>query len=152
MDYYYFWVVKYVVGCPLFYLKNRMKFLYKCQSQCLSLKGTVRKKKYFLFLIALLDFSPIKTEQGLRRTRKLRQCTNWKENLRICELAKASNKKNWSFQLVCPAGPSSWSVQLDRQVVFIWNLDQFAYSKIFLSVCSFFFSFCLLSRGGKFWN
>ena len=43
-------------------------------------------------------------KQGLRRTRKLRQCTNWKENLRICELAKASNKKNWSVQLVHPAG------------------------------------------------
>ena len=43
-------------------------------------------------------------KQGLRRTRKLRQCTNWKANLRICKLAKASNKKNWSVQLVRPAG------------------------------------------------
>ena len=51
-------------------------------------------------------------KQGLRRTRKLRQCTNWKDNLRICELAKASNKKNWSVQLVRPAGSSSWSVQM----------------------------------------
>ena len=51
-------------------------------------------------------------KQGLRRTRKLRQCTNWKVNLRICRLAKASSKKNWSVQLVCPAGPSNWSVQL----------------------------------------
>ena len=60
--------------------------------------------------------------KGLRWTQKVRQCTNWKENLRICELAKASNRKNWSIQLVrsaglfkwsvqlvCPAGPSSWS-------------------------------------------
>ena len=36
------------------------------------------------------------TEQGLRRTRKLRQCTNWKVNLQICELAKASKIENWS--------------------------------------------------------
>ena len=56
----------------------------------------------------------VKVKQGLRRTRKLRQCTNWKENLRICELAKASNKKNWSVQLVRPAGSSSWYVQLVR--------------------------------------
>ena len=28
---------------------------------------------------------------GLRRTRKLRQCINWKENFWICILAKASN-------------------------------------------------------------
>ena len=53
-------------------------------------------------------------KQGLRRTRKLRQCTNWKVNLRICELAKASSKENWSVQLIHPAGPSSWSVQLVR--------------------------------------
>ena len=44
-------------------------------------------------------------KQGLCRTRKLRQWTNWKENLWICQLAKASNKK-----LVCPAGPFRWSV------------------------------------------
>ena len=53
-------------------------------------------------------------KQGLRRTWKLRQCTNWKENLRICELAKASNKENWSVQLIRPADPSSWFVQLIR--------------------------------------
>ena len=51
-------------------------------------------------------------KQGLRRTQKLRQCTNWKENLRVCKLAKASNKKKWSVQLVHLAGLSSWSVQL----------------------------------------
>ena len=51
-------------------------------------------------------------KQRLRRTRKLWQYTNWKVNLRMCELAKASRKENWSVQLVCPAGPSSWSVQL----------------------------------------
>ena len=50
-------------------------------------------------------------KQGLCRTRKLRQCTNLKENLRICELAKASNRNNWSVQLVCLAGPFSWPVQ-----------------------------------------
>ena len=49
-------------------------------------------------------------KQGLRRTRKLRQCTNWKVSLLICKLTKASNKENWSAQLVCPAGRSSWSV------------------------------------------
>ena len=49
-------------------------------------------------------------EQGLRRTRKLRQCTNWKVNLQICKLAKASSKENWCVQLVRPADPSSWSV------------------------------------------
>ena len=38
-----------------------------------------------------------KKKQGLRR---------------ICKLAKASNMKNWSLQLVRPAGPSSWSIQL----------------------------------------
>ena len=67
-------------------------------------------------------------KQGLCRTRKLWQCTNWKVNLKICELAKASNEESWpiqlispaggpfswSFQLVCPADPSSWSVQLVR--------------------------------------
>ena len=67
-------------------------------------------------------------KQGLRWTRKLQICTNWNINLRICELAKASNKKNWPVQLVYPAGlsswpvklanpagPSSWSVQLPRR-------------------------------------
>ena len=53
-------------------------------------------------------------KQGLCQTQKLRQCTNWKGNFRICELAKASNKNNWSVQLVRPADPSSWSVHLVR--------------------------------------
>ena len=53
-------------------------------------------------------------KQGLRRTRKLWQCTNWKVNLRIWKLAKASNRENWSVQLVRPAGSSSWYVQLVR--------------------------------------
>ena len=51
-------------------------------------------------------------KQGLRRTQKLRQSANWKVNLRICELAQASNKENWPVQLVRPASLSSWSVQL----------------------------------------
>ena len=53
-----------------------------------------------------------KEKQGLRQTWKLRQCTNWKVNLWICELAKAWNKKNWSVQLDRLAGLSSWSFQL----------------------------------------
>ena len=39
---------------------------------------------------------------------------SWKVNLWICEMAKASNKENWSVQLVRPACPSSWFVQLVR--------------------------------------
>ena len=41
-----------------------------------------------------------KEKQGLRRTQMLRHCTNWKENLPIYKLANASNKKDWSVQLV----------------------------------------------------
>ena len=37
--------------------------------------------------------------------------------------------------LVGPAGRTSWMDQLDGPVLFIWSLGQFAYSKIFLSVC-----------------
>ena len=37
---------------------------------------------------------------------------------------------NWS------ASQTSWTNQLDRLVLFIWSLGQFAYSKIFLSVCT----------------
>ena len=63
-------------------------------------------------------------KQGLHRTQKLQQCTNRKNNLKICELAKAGSSSwsiqlvrqagpsRWSAQLVHPAGPSSWSVQL----------------------------------------
>ena len=51
-------------------------------------------------------------KQSLCRTQKLQRCTNWKVNLRICKWAKASNKKNWTVQLVCPPGTSSCSVQL----------------------------------------
>ena len=40
-------------------------------------------------------------------TRKLRQCTNWKVNLWICELTRASNKENWSIQLIRPTSLSS---------------------------------------------
>ena len=44
--------------------------------------------------------------------------------------------------LVRPAGRTSWTDKLDRPVLFIWSLGQFAYSKIDLSVqfvhcCSF---------------
>ena len=56
-----------------------------------------------LLLTLKAQRGPIENKQGFRRT-------NWKVNLRICELAKASNKENWSVQLICPAGPSSWSV------------------------------------------
>ena len=56
----------------------------------------------------------INTKQGLRWTWKLWQCTNWKVNLRICKLAKASNKENWSVQLIPPAGVSSWSARQTR--------------------------------------
>ena len=38
--------------------------------------------------------------------------------------------------LVGPAGQISSADQLDGPVLFIWSLGQFAYSKIFLSVCS----------------
>ena len=38
--------------------------------------------------------------------------------------------------LVGPAGRTSWTDQLDRPVLFIWSLGQFAYSRIFLSVCT----------------
>ena len=69
-------------------------------------------KKSNMYFFISIHFFYEDTKQGLRRTRKLRQCTNWKNNLPICELAKASNKKNWSVQLVCPAGSSSWYVQL----------------------------------------
>ena len=41
-----------------------------------------------------------------------------------------------SVQLVHPAGWTSWTDKLDRPVLFIWSLGQFAYSKIFLSVCT----------------
>ena len=62
------------------------------------------------------------TQQGLHRTRKLQQCTNLKGNLWICELAKASNKNNWSVQQVCKAGPSSGSVKLVRSAgLFSWS-------------------------------
>ena len=44
-------------------------------------------------------------KQGLHRTRKLRQFSNCKVNLRICELAKTSNKENWSIQQVFLADP-----------------------------------------------
>ena len=43
-------------------------------------------------------FSPGK--QGLRRTWKLLRCTNWMVNLWICKVARASNKENWSIQLI----------------------------------------------------
>ena len=46
-------------------------------------------------------------KQGLRWTRKLQQSTNWKVNLRIYKLAKASKIENWSFKLVCLADPFS---------------------------------------------
>ena len=49
----------------------------------------------------------LKMKQGLRWTWKLQQCTNWNVNLQIWKLAKASNIKNWSIQLVLPAGLSS---------------------------------------------
>ena len=38
--------------------------------------------------------------------------------------------------LVRPAGQTSWTDQLDGPVLFIRSLGQFAYSKIFLSVCT----------------
>ena len=42
-------------------------------------------------------------KRGLRQTQKLRQYTDCKDNLWICELDKASNIENWSVQLVCIA-------------------------------------------------
>ena len=78
------------------------------------LRGSLLKKgpPWSILIYSLRGGVIIK--QGLRRTRNLRQCTNWKENLRICELAQASNKKNWSVHLVCQDGPSRWSVSLVR--------------------------------------
>ena len=61
-------------------------------------------------------------KQGLWWAWKLRQCTNWNENLWICELAMASNKKNLSVQLVRLDGPSSWSIQL------VWLADPSTWS------------------------
>ena len=46
--------------------------------------------------------------------KEARQFTNWKVNLLICKLSKASNKENWSVQLIRPPALSSWSVQLVR--------------------------------------
>ena len=46
---------------------------------------------------------PRVSKQGLRRTRELRQCTNWKVNLQICQLVRIC-------ELVRLADPSSWSV------------------------------------------
>ena len=51
-------------------------------------------------------------QQGLCRIWKMGQCKNWKANLRIWELAKASNVENWSSQLVCLADPFSLSIFL----------------------------------------
>ena len=42
----------------------------------------------------------------------LGSCSNVQIERKICKLAKASNKKTQSVQLVCKAGRSSWSVQL----------------------------------------
>ena len=51
-------------------------------------------------------------KQSCCPAQKLRQCTNWKVNLRIYKLTKASNIENWSVQLICLADPFSWSVWL----------------------------------------
>ena len=69
------------------------------------------------------------SKQGLRRTRKLRQCTNWKKifeyvnwpRLQIkrtgpsswsVQLVRPAVLSSWSFQLVHPIGPSGWSIKL----------------------------------------
>ena len=45
---------------------------------------------------------------------RLGSCNNVQTERSIFEYAKASNKENWSVQLVHSAGPFSWSVQLVR--------------------------------------
>ena len=57
--------------------------------------------------------------------------TSWTD-----QLDGPAGQTSWTYQLVGPAGRTSWTDQLDRPVLFIWSLGQFAYSKIFLSVCT----------------
>ena len=56
----------------------------------------------------LKDVGYLLYKQGLHRTQKLRQRTNWAVNLRISKLAKAQNQENWSVQLIHPADLSCW--------------------------------------------
>ena len=52
------------------------------------------------------------------------------------QLEGPAGRTSWTDQLDGPAGPTGWTDQLDGPVLFIWSLGQFAYSKIFLSVCT----------------
>ena len=53
-----------------------------------------------------------KIKKGLHRTRKLQQCTNWKENIQYANLPRLQIKRT---------GPSSWSVQL------VWIADSYSH-------------------------
>ena len=91
-----------------------------CLVQCRSAKGGVPKmpkmaaigSPFWFFLNLKIHYFvlPISCKQGLRWTRKLRQCTIWKVRFWMCKVAKASSIENWSVQLVCLADPFSWSV------------------------------------------
>ena len=77
-----------------------------------------------------LKFWPplLRKKQGLRWTRQLRKCTNWKVNIQICKLAKASNKENWSVQLVSTSGLSSRPAML--QISNLANLQSCAVTQL----------------------
>ena len=57
--------------------------------------------------------------------------TSWKD-----QLDRPAKQTSWTNQLDRPAGRTNFTDQLDGPVLFIWSLGQFAYSKIFLSVCT----------------
>ena len=77
--------------------------------------------------------------------------TSWTD-----QLDGPAGRTSWTDQLDGPAGQTIWTDHLDRPVLFIWSLGQFAYSKIFLSVCALSHSFrvwrrpCFFKRFSKF--
>ena len=68
--------------------------------------------KTLCLLHTYMDVCKIILKNGLRWTRKLRQYKNWKVNLQICKMVKASNREKWSVRLVCLADTLSWSILL----------------------------------------
>ena len=124
-----YWIINtWYLKAPLRSCCTSRNFLSWQENWLISIKITKLNwyRQHFFSYIVWFFFAslPFRQEQGLRRTRKLRQFTNLKKNLRICKLAKASNKKNWSIQLVCPAGLSCWFVHLVCSAgLFRWSVQ-----------------------------
>ena len=66
------------------------------------------------------------------------QCVNGSANWTSWtdQLDGPAGQTSWTDQLDGPVGRTSWTDQLEGPVLFIWSLGQFAYLKIFLSVCT----------------